>query len=156
MNALNKSINTAVQKNDYSALTGIFSDANGPAGWHSVGQGEQRSVASHFVTTAVASPSFLPRAFEDENLVDVMSTALGHLPSTVPNAADNKLRLMLFDFKVKVGDYAGAARILGGMRMEDDPESVYCMDPAERCDGKSTVHARSLLLFACSTSYIST
>ena len=136
MDALNRTIDAAVQKNDYPALIGVFSDANGPAAWHQVGQGEQRSVAAHFIEAAVAAPAFLPRAFDNGDLVACLVTALGHLPSTVPNAADNKLRLMLFDFKVKEGDYAGAARDLGGMRMEDDPSSVYCMDPAERCDGK--------------------
>ena len=146
MDALNRTIDTAIQKNDYPALIGVFSDTNGPAAWHQVGQGEQRSVAAHFVAAAVSAPGFLPRAFEDEDLVEVMATALGHLPSTVPQAADNTLRLRLFDFKVKEGDYAGAARTLGGMRMDDDPNSVYQMDPAERCDGKELLlRTRSLL-----------
>lgn len=133
MDALNRTIDTAVAKNDYASLVSIFSDANGPAAWHSVGQGEQRSVAAHFVAASVASASFFPKAFGDEDIVTVVITALGHLPSTVPNASDNKLRQMLFDHKVhQEGDYAGAARILGGMRMEED--GVYCMSPAEKCD----------------------
>jgi hypothetical protein len=135
MDALNQTINTAVAKNDYSSLISIFSDVNGPAAWHRVGQGEQRSVAAHFLEVAVTSPNFLPKAFSDEDMVNVMITALGHLPSTVPKACDNQLRQMLFDHKVKQeGDYAGAARILGGMRMEDDTNSVYYMNPAEKCD----------------------
>ena len=135
MDALNRTIDTAIPKNDYSSLIGVFSDSNGPAAWHSVGQGEQRSVAAHFIAAAVAADGFLPKAFGNEDMVQVMVTALGHLPSTVPNAADNKLRQMLFDYKVKQeGDYAGAARILGGMRMEDDTNSVYSMNPAEKCD----------------------
>lgn len=135
MDALNETIEIAVARNDYAALIAVFSDHNGqPAQWHSVGQGEQRSVASHFIETAVSAPSFLPRAFENEDLVEVMTTALGHLPSVVPNASDNKMRFMLFEFQVKECDYASAARVLGGMRMEEDANNVYCMDPAERCD----------------------
>ena len=50
----------------------------------------------------------------------VMSMALSNLPSVVENAADNKLRQMLFDYKVNEDeDYSGAARILADMRMEE-------------------------------------
>ncbi|CAB9513371.1 signalosome complex subunit 4 [Seminavis robusta] len=135
MDALSRTIDAAVQKHDYPALIGVFTDSNGPAKWHNVGQGEQRSVAAHFIQTAVASGTFFPRAFDNADVVQVVIIALGHLPSTVPNAADNKLRHMLFDYKVNTeGDYAGAARILGGTRMEDDPTSVYHTSPAEKCD----------------------
>lgn len=135
MDQLARTIDTAIQNNDYPTLYNVFLDSNGPAQWHQVGQGEQRSVAAHFVAAAVASPNFLPRAFESEEVVQVMSTALQFLPSVVENAADNKLRQMLFEHKVqKEGDYAGAARILIGMRMEDDPSSVYYMDAAAKCD----------------------
>mgnify|MGYP000470232396 CR=1 FL=1 len=136
MDALIRTIDTAIAKNDYSSLIGVFSDVNGPAAWHSVGQGEQRSVAAHFISAAMSAPSFLPNALADSEMQDVMVVALGHLPSTVPNGADNSLRQQLFDYKVnKEGDYAGAARILGGMRMEDDATSVYNMSPDQRCDG---------------------
>jgi hypothetical protein len=136
MDALARTIDAAVAKNDYASLISVFSDSNGPAAWHSVGQGEQRSVAAHFITVAIASPSFFPKAFDSSDMVQVVITALGHLPSTVPNAADNALRHMLFDYKVKhEGDYAEAARILGGTRMEDDTASVYYTSPAAKCDG---------------------
>ena len=136
MDALARTIDAAVAKNDYASLISVFSDVNGPAAWHSVGQGEQRSVAAHFISVAVASPTFFPKAFASTEMVQVVITALGHLPSTVPNAADNALRHMLFDHKVKHdADYAEAARILGGTRMDDDPTSIYYTSPAAKCDG---------------------
>ena len=144
MDALTRTIDQAIAKNDYASLINVFSDANGPAAWHNVGQGEQRSVAAHFIQAAVSAPSFLPAAFGNDELQTAMITALSHLPSTVPGAADNQLRQKLFDYKVnQESDYAGAARILAGMRMDDDPTSVYNMSPAERCDGMIIYHKRS-------------
>jgi COP9 signalosome complex subunit 4 len=137
MDHLTRTIDAAVQSNDYNALCSVFLDHQGPAEWLNVGQGEQRSVAAHFIVAAVNSPSFLPQAFDNEDVVQVMDVALQFLPSTVEKAADNTLRQMLFEHKVnKEGDYAGAARVLAGMRMED--EGVYSMDPAAKCD----VHVR--------------
>lgn len=143
MDNLARAIDAAVPANDYNVILNIFSDQNNSnnnnavQSWHSVGQGEQRSIASHFICAIVTSTTFLPKAFENENIVNVMITTLGHLPSTVPNAADNTLRQQLFDYKVNTeNDYAGAARILAGMRMEDDTNSVYYMTPAAKCDGK--------------------
>jgi hypothetical protein len=134
MDALSDTIDVAVQSNDYAALEVAFSF--GPNSWQSVGQGEQRSLAAHFVKTAVASGRFLPKAFQSEQMMHVMLEALGHLPSTVDGAADNALRQMIFDFKVnQESDYSAAARVLGGMRMEDDQASVYYTDPAAKCDG---------------------
>ena len=52
----------------------------------------------------------------------------------VEGAADNKLRHLLFDFHVEEGDYAEAARILSGVRMEDAEGGVYYMKPLEKCD----------------------
>jgi len=68
-------------------------------------------------------------------MLNVMSVALGHLPSTVENAADSKLRQMLFEYKVNEDeDFSGAARILGNIRMDDIDGSVYYVSPAEKCD----------------------
>ena len=135
MDQLARTIDSAVQNNDYNALCSVFLDHNGPPQWLTVGQGEQRSLSAHFIVQAVNSPTFLPAAFDNSDVVEVMNVTLKFLPTTVENGADNKLREKLFDHKVnKEGDYAGAARVLAGMRMEDDPNSVYCMDPAARCD----------------------
>jgi hypothetical protein len=134
MDALSDTIDVAIQSNDYAALEIVFSF--GPNSWQSVGQGEQRSLAAHFVKSAVASGRFLPNAFQSAQMMHIMLEALGHLPSTVDGAADNALRQMIFDFKVnQESDYSAAARVLGGMRMEDDQASVYYTSPAAKCDG---------------------
>lgn len=67
--------------------------------------------------------------------MSVITTTLNHLPPTVENAADNTLRQKIFDFKVNdEEDYATAARILAGLRMEENETSVYYLPPVERCD----------------------
>lgn len=89
------------------------------------------------IKSVVSSPTFLPRALASSEMMNVFLEALSHLPSTVDDAADNKLRQMIFDYKVnEEGDYAAAARVLSGMRMEDDPNGVYYLTPAEKCDGR--------------------
>jgi COP9 signalosome complex subunit 4 len=70
-------------------------------------------------------------------LMDVFLMALSHLPNTVENAADNVLRTKLFEYKISnehddPPDYIGAARVLAGMRMQD--EGVYAMSAAEKTD----------------------
>jgi hypothetical protein len=135
MDSLAQSIDAAVQNSDYDRLSTIFSF--GPESWQSVGQGEQRSLAAHFIKAAVASPSFLPKAFHSVQMMHVMTETLGHLPSTVEGAADNKLRQLIFEHKVNEdADYSAAARVLAGTRMEDDPSSVYYMTPDAKCDGE--------------------
>jgi hypothetical protein len=133
MESLARTIDTAIQSNDYASIAQVFS--YGPNSWQSVGQGEQRSLAAHFVKAAVSSVSFLPKAFSSAQMMEVMVEALGHLPATVEQAADNSLRVLIFDYKVEEADYSVAARILAGMRMEDDEGSVYYTNPAEKCDG---------------------
>jgi COP9 signalosome complex subunit 4 len=135
MENLTRTINTAIQSNNYAILAGVFSDF-GSNSWQTVGQGEQRSLAAHFIHAAVTAPSFLPAAFGSSEINQVMVVALGHLPATVEQAADNTLRQKLFEYMVNQEDpdYSGAARILGGMRMEDDAQSVYYMQPAARTD----------------------
>lgn len=58
MESLTQSVSAAVQSTDYARLSAIFTSQ-----WQSLGQGEQRTLASHLVKAAVASPSFLPDAF---------------------------------------------------------------------------------------------
>jgi hypothetical protein len=136
MDSLPATIGTAIRSNDYGTLSRVFS-SYGASSWQSLGQGEQRSLAAHFVKSAVAaSGTFLPKAFGSAEMMRVMTEALGHLPSTVEGAADNKLRQLIFEYKVNVeSDYAVAARILAGMRMEDDEDNVYYTNPAAKCDG---------------------
>jgi hypothetical protein len=78
------------QQVDYTAVAAVFSV--GPMSWQEVGQGEQRSIAAHFITTAVNTPGFLPQAFASSQMMHMMLEALGYLPSTVDGAADNTLR----------------------------------------------------------------
>mmetsp|Transcript_99984 Transcript_99984/g.288664 ORF Transcript_99984/g.288664 Transcript_99984/m.288664 type:complete len:393 (+) Transcript_99984:213-1391(+) len=133
MEALARTVDQAVASNDYGSIAAVFSF--GPNSWQSIGQGEQRSLAAHFVKAAVNSSGFLPNAFSSGQMMHVMMETLEHLPTTVEGAADNKLRQMLFDYKVnEEGEYSAAARILSRMRMEDDPSSVYFTNPADKCD----------------------
>jgi hypothetical protein len=137
MDNLTRSLDSAIGSNDYNALAGIFQARS----MQTLGQGEQRSLAGYFVRAAVASGTFLPAAFASPEVMHVVATSLGNLPSAVESAADNKLRQMLFDYKVnEEEDYSGAARVLAGMRMEDVEGSTYYMTAADRCDGKSSKH----------------
>lgn len=131
MESLAQSVTAAVQSSDYARLSVVFGSQ-----WQSLGQGEQRTLASHFVQAAVASPSFLPGAFRSPQVMTVVAATLNHLPPTVENAADNVLRQKIFDFKLNdEEDYVTAARMLAGLRMEENDEgSVYYMPPVERCD----------------------
>lgn len=133
MEAFTQTIDSSIQSNDYNSLATIFSF--GPSSWQTVGQGEQRSLAAHFIKSAVGAPGFLENSFSSGQMMNVMLEALNHLPSTVEGAADNKLRQMIFEYKVnQEGDYSAAARVLAGMRMEDNQDSVYYMKPEDKCD----------------------
>ena len=135
MDNLTRTVENAIASNDYTTLSTVFSDF-GPNSWQTIGQGEQRSLAADFIQKAVASPTFLPSALENSQMIDVMLRTLAHLPASVPNSADNTLRQRIFQAKVQSDDpdYAGAARILAGMRMEDDPSSTYYVPPVEKAD----------------------
>lgn len=156
MEDFTRRIETAVASNDYGALSAVFS--HGPQSFQSMGQGEQRSLAASFIKTAVSSKAFLPTAFSSAEAMGALETALSQLPPTVENAADSTLRQMLFDYKVnQEEDYTGAARILGGMRMEQAPESVYYMSPADITDGKLRIYCtvvvyglHKLVTYSCS------
>ena len=133
MDTFTQTIDSSIQSNDYNSLATIFSF--GPSSWQSVGQGEQRSLAAHFIKSAVGAPGFLENALSSGQMMNVMLEALNHLPSTVEGAADNKLRQKIFDYKVnQEGDYSAAARVLAGIRMEDNQDSVYYMKPEDKCD----------------------
>mmetsp|Transcript_23164 Transcript_23164/g.54770 ORF Transcript_23164/g.54770 Transcript_23164/m.54770 type:complete len:402 (-) Transcript_23164:173-1378(-) len=127
-------IDTAVRSKDYGTLFDVFSF--GPSSWQSLGQGEQRSLASYLIKAVVGSPSFLPKAFASSQMLKIFLECLKHLPATpVEDAADNRLRRMIFDYYVnEEGDYSEAARILSGMRMDGDKGSVYYFTAAEKCD----------------------
>ena len=131
MESLTRKVDAAIASNDDASLSEIFS----PTGMTSLGQGEQRALCGYLVKKAVTTPNFLPKAFQ--TLKPVLTSCLGNLPMTVDNAADSTLRLMLFDYLVnEESDYSTAARLLGGMRMESEPNSIYFKTPAETCDGK--------------------
>jgi hypothetical protein len=129
-------IDSSVQSVDYGTLASVFSF--GPSSWQSLGQGEQRSLASYMIKTAVGSPSFLPKAFGSTQMMNVFLETLKHLPaSPVEGGADNQLRQMIFDYYVnEEGDYSAAANVLSGMRMDGEQGSVYYFNAAEKCDGK--------------------
>lgn len=134
MDQFSQTIEAGVASNDYASLAAVFQS------FQSMGQGEQRSLAALFLKTAVNSKTFLPAAFSSGAAMQALEMALSRLPATVENAADSKLRQMLFDYKVnQEEDYSGAARILGGIRMEQTQGSVYYMSPAEICDGTCSV-----------------
>jgi len=125
-------VNAAVASNDHAALASVFSPLGG---WQSLGQGEQRVLASYFIRKAVTTAGFLPAAFASDQAMSAFAAALGHLPPTVEGAADNKLRESMFEYKVsEEDDYSGAALILAGLRMDDAEGSVYYMSAADRCD----------------------
>ena len=137
MDTLTQKIDAAVQSSDFGSLIQVFSF--GPSSWQSLGQGEQRSLAAHLIKAAVNTPSFdIQQAFASNQMMNVFLETLPHLPTTpVEGAADNKLRQMIFDYKInEQSDFAAAARVLSGMRMEDDKTSIYYFSPAEKCDGK--------------------
>lgn len=132
---LSRNVDQAIVEKNLNALESIFSEGGGSSSgtWQGVGQGEQRSLAAHFVQATVKSPDFLKIALPQ--LETVFARVLTHLPASVPGAADNTLRQKIFDYKVNSeGDYSGAARILSTMRIEDNEESLYYLDPASKTD----------------------
>ena len=137
MDAFIRRIDAAIKATDYGSLATIFS--SGPSSWQSLGQGEQRSLASYLIKTAVRTPSFSAEAFSNQVMMNVFLETLKHLPTTpVEGGADNELRQMIFEYNVNErGDYSAAAMVLSGMRMDDDTDSVYYFSADKKCDGKS-------------------
>lgn len=139
MEFFTRKVDAAIASNDEAALCQIFS----ATGMTSLGQGEQRALCGYLVKKAVTTPHFLPMAFK--NLIPVFTSCLSNLPLVVDNAADSTLRIMMFDYLVsEESAYSAAARILGGMRMDSDPNSTYYKSPAETCDGRSYLLCSSI------------
>ena len=137
METFTQTIDAAVHTSDFASLAQVFSF--GPSSWQSLGQGEQRSLAAYLIKTTVNAPSFnIQQAFASTQMMNVFLEALSHLPTTpVDQGADNKLRQLIFDYKVnEESEFAEAARVLSGTRMEDDPNSVYYFTPAQKCDSE--------------------
>jgi len=144
MDSFLKKIDTAIASRDFMALASVLSSSsNGGttnSGWNSIGGGEQRSVAAYLVKMLVSNAATLiPGVFQCYPcLRTVESILLGNncLPtSPLENAADNKLRKLLFDYYLQQLDFMGAAKILSSTRIcDDDPKSVYYLSPADRCD----------------------
>ena len=155
MENLIRLIDTAVASNDTVTIQSVFrgnistannnnnnnrvptsSSSSDSSSWLSIGQGEQRSLAAYFIVAVVKNKAFLDSSMSA--LFDTYSKVLQHLPATVEQAADNQLRNALFEYMVsEQEDYAGAAKILSSVRMNavnDDPDGVYQMTPAEKAD----------------------
>jgi COP9 signalosome complex subunit 4 len=127
-------IDQAIASANYFSLSNIFSST-----YQTLGQGEQRTLSAYFIKAAQESPSFLPNAFHSPQILSIMKQTLNHLPPTVENALDNKLRYMLFTFLTdELEDYRNAAIILSGIRMADedhnDQSNVYYISNADRTD----------------------
>ena len=101
-------------------------------------KGEQRSLASYFIKAAVETHNFLPKSLFNSEMMTVFLETLKHLPTTpVDGASDNKLRQMIFEHSINEdGDFSAAAAVLSGMRMDDDKDSIYYFEKADRADGK--------------------
>ncbi len=128
-------VDSAINSNNYGALSDIFSSGYSSLSWQSMGQGEQRALSAYFVKAALSSPTFLPKAFSSDDALAAMKTTLGHLPPSTENGMDNELRQKMFDYLVEEEDYRGAANILATLRMESqDTDSPYYKNPAERTD----------------------
>jgi COP9 signalosome complex subunit 4 len=137
-------IDAAVASNDAVAIQSVFrgnintnsNASTSTASWLSLGQGEQRSIAAYCIVAVVKNASFMESSMG--LLLDTYTKILQHLPATVENAADNALRNGLFQYMVsEQEDYAGAAKVLSSIRMNsinDDPDGVYQMTPAEKAD----------------------
>lgn len=133
---MERSVTQAIEGNAYGDLSAIFSSTPSSTSWQSLGQGEQRTLAAHFIKLAITSKTFLPSAFSSEEAVEVINKALGHLPPSVENAYDNQLRNALFTYLVEEEeDYRAAAAVLADCRMEDmDENSVYYTTPQDKTD----------------------
>lgn len=134
MDCFIQTIDKAIQKHDYSTLATVFSF--GPLSWETLGQGEQRQIASHFIESAIESNNFVQAALSNSEMMTVFLDALKHLPTTpVEGGSDNTLRQKIFEYNInEEGNFLAAALVLAGMRMEDNKDSVYYFTPAEKCD----------------------
>lgn len=135
---LQHQVEEAVKASDYDVLVNIFGNNTTSNSWNTLtSSGDRRALSAHFIKLCVNTPSFLSNALNNEQAREVMKTTLAHLPSSVPNAADNILRNRLFTHLVEEEeDFRAAANVLAGMRMDeyDDPTSVYYTSPQDKTD----------------------
>jgi len=131
MQAIQQSIQEAVASKDMSSLASILDDS-----WSSLGQGDQKTLASETIQSFVADASLIPEISQAPEIDQVMNVLLHNLPPKVPDAADSTLRQRLYDALTTSSDpdYTGAARYLSGMRMSDDPESIYYVAPVQKAE----------------------
>lgn len=124
-------MNNSIKSKNFSNLSYIFSQ-----GWQGIGSGEQRALSSEFIRTLVHNneQSVLSSILESYDGMSAVEAALSHGPTTIDGGADNVLRNLVFEFKVGQEDYSGAARVLAGLKLEDEKGSVYYATPAEKCD----------------------
>lgn len=140
MDSFIKKIDSAIASRDFMTLASVVSSHSSNSAWNTIGGGEQRSVAAYLIKMLVSNAAVvIPGAFQCYPcLRAVESVLLGNncLPtSPIENAADNKLRKLLFDYYVQQLDFMGAAKILASTRMcDDDPKSIYYFSPADKCD----------------------
>ena len=124
-------IDQSISTSNYTQLLSTYQSAK-----QSYGQGNFRTFSAYIIQKSLSTPSFLPKAFSSPDAMSVFKQALSHLPTSVPNAADNKLRHALFNHLVEEEeDYRSAASILSSIRMEtNDENSVYYTTNAEKTD----------------------
>ena len=103
MDSLIRSVEEALETQDYNALSRIFT-----SDWNAVGQGEQRTLAAYAIHAVVVTkgPAWCKAALQSnaDVLLPVFTTMLSHLPTTVEAAADNTLRQVLFQFLTQEAD----------------------------------------------------
>jgi len=129
MESLLIEVNESVKSKNFNRLLHVFETK-----WHVLGSGEKRTLSSHFVCLLVQNRDILKEALQCDEAMQAILAALSHGPSTIDGGADNILRNLVFDHKVQQEDYTGAARVLAGLKLDDEPSSVYYASPAEKCN----------------------
>ena len=134
MESLTQQIEQAVASQSLPTLNTIFASHN----YLTLGSGEQRTLHAFFLKTAIqAPPAFLQQVFASTDMVNWLEkTCLSHLPLTVKDCTDNKVRKAMFEYMIQdhVKEYEHAARVLGTLRMEDEEGSPYYYTPSDKCD----------------------
>jgi hypothetical protein len=133
MESLIDQISQCTKSMDVGSLSIVISGGT----WLTLGSGDQRSVASHFIKSVVAIQESLKQGFKKHtNFVEACEIALNNLPTgPLENAADNSLRQLLFEHYLSEDYYSSAAKVIASTRMEDEPHSIYYFSPSDKCDG---------------------
>lgn len=131
MDSLKNDVINAIKTKNCSNLSYIFSQ-----GWQGLGSGEQRQLSAEFIRSLINNndESLVTTILESYDGMNAVEAALSHGPSTIDGGADNILRNLVFEFKVGQEDFSGAARVLAGLKLEDEQGSVYYASAAEKCD----------------------